>query len=255
MKVVIVGAGGVADSLSRAVKSVGHEILQIYSRSEQSAIRLSEVLSCSYTDEIENIDRTADLYIVSIKDSALSEIAERLVVGRENGFWVHTAGSMSMNVFGDVDRGVMYPMQTFTRGKIVDFDSVPCFIEANNSVNLNKLRDFTKSISRSVYEMSEEQRRYLHLAAVFCCNFTNHCCAIAEYMLAKKDIPFEVMLPLLDETVRKLHSVEPKVAQTGPAVRYDKNVMAKHEALLKDEELLEKIYKLMSEDIHRFSKA
>lgn len=252
MKVVIIGAGGVASSLAPAVKEAGHEILQIYSHTVSSAKTLADSVGCGSTIDIKELRNDADIYLVSIKDAALAEVGKALTKGRENALWVHTAGSMSMNVFGDVRRGVLYPMQTFSRSKKVCFRAVPCFIEASTESDKEILTNFARSLSDSVTPLDEDARKYLHLAAVFCCNFTNHCCAIAEEILLEKGIPFSVMLPLLDETVAKLHTVPPREAQTGPAVRYDKNVLTRQQTLLEDA-MAKDIYRLMSENIHRFS--
>ena len=166
-----------------------------------------------------------------------------------------TAGSMPMDTFTCPRRGVFYPMQTFSKQRIVDFSHIPLFIEASQEEDLQLLHSLADTITNSVYEMSSEDRKYLHVAAVFCCNFANHCSALSAKILEKHDIPFSVMLPLIDETTRKIHMIPPKDAQTGPAMRYDENVMNRHIAILQEEgeERMAEIYRLLSESIHQLS--
>ena len=152
---------------------------------------------------------------------------------------------MPLSVFDGYDchAGVLYPMQTFSMDREVNFREIPLFIEGADP----RIRAVAESLSAHVYELSTADRRYLHLAAVFACNFTNHCYALAADVLAQKGLPFDVMLPLIDETARKVHELHPTDAQTGPAVRGDQNVMDAQSALLDDR--LATIYMLMSESI------
>ena len=181
----------------------------------------------------------------------LSSVATSLQTGREGQLFVHTAGSVSMDVLPVERRGVFYPMQTFSKNKEVDFSVIPCFVEAKEKDDLQLLKTLAKTISDSVYELNSENRKYLHLAAVFCCNFANHCFSMGAELLKKHgNIPFNVMLPLIDETAAKLYSMSPREAQTGPAVRWDENVIAKQMQLLADTPDMQKMYELMSKSIH-----
>lgn len=141
-------------------------------------------------------------------------------------------------------------MQTFSKQREVDFREVPFFIEAKRPEDAELLKAVAGTLSDKVYEADSEQRRSLHLAAVFTCNFTNHMYALAAELLEKYHLPFDVMLPLIDETARKVHELAPRDAQTGPAVRYDENVMNKHLSMLAGSQALQEIYKLMSKSIH-----
>ena len=143
--------------------------------------------------------------------------------------------------------GVLYPMQTFSKEREVDFHQIPLFIEASDAESLQQIRVLADSVSQHVYELSTADRRYLHLAAVFACNFANHCYTLAADVLAQKGLPFDVMLPLVDETARKVHELHPVEAQTGPAVRGDQNVLAAQSALLDGR--LRTIYNIMSDSI------
>lgn len=141
-------------------------------------------------------------------------------------------------------------MQTFSKQREVNFEEVPFFVEANSQEDAELLKAIAGTLSEKVYEVTSEQRKSLHLAAVFTCNFTNHMYALAAELLDKYHLPFEVMLPLIDETARKVHELAPHDAQTGPAVRYDENVINHHLTMLEDTPKLQEIYKLISKSIH-----
>lgn len=213
---------------------------------------MADRLLVDYTIVPDEIRRDADLYIVALKDAVLRQLAPVLVKGREQALFVHTAGSMSMDLWkGLVKRyGVLYPMQTFSKQREVDFNTVPFFIEASAPAEVELLRMVAVRLSPKVYEVTSGQRRYLHLAAVFACNFANHMYALSSHILEKQGIPFEVMLPLIDETAGKVHELSPTQAQTGPAVRYDENVISKHLEMLADEESLQELYEKISKSIH-----
>lgn len=252
MKIVLIGAGNVATHLGRALQEAGYEVVQVYSRTEESASVLAGKLSAEYTVDIDMIRRDADLYIVALKDTALQELAGRLVKGREQALFVHTAGSMPMDLWKGyaLRYGVLYPMQTFSKQREVDFRTVPFFIEASSAGDLQLLHEVAGRLSPKVYEATSGQRKYLHIAAVFACNFTNHMYALSSHILEKQGIPFEVMLSLIDETARKVHELSPVQAQTGPAIRYDENVINKHLELLADAPPVQELYEKISKSIH-----
>ncbi len=249
-RIVLVGAGNLATNLGHALMQSGHTVAQVYSRTEESATALADRLHCAATTAIDGIFADADLYIVSIKDSALAEIAVTLTAVNPDALWVHTAGSMPMDTLPCRRRGVFYPMQTFSKQTIVEFRNIPIFLESSDADDMPLLRVLAENTSDSVYELDSDTRKHLHLAAVFCCNFANHCCTIAADVLSDKKIPFEVMLPLIDRTVEKLHTLTPLEAQTGPAVRYDTNVIDRHLHLLDARPDLQRIYEMMSKSIH-----
>ena len=147
--------------------------------------------------------------------------------------------------------GVFYPMQTFSKSREVDFKVIPCFIEGNDDYATKTLHELVSSISDRVYELSSDDRRYLHLAAVWACNFTNHCYEVSAEILEHHGIPFDVMLPLIDETAAKVHSMAPADAQTGPAIRFDENVIRAQAALMRDNPLQKDIYERLSMSIHQ----
>ena len=250
MKIVFIGAGNLATRLSLAMQRVGMQIGQVYSHTEASARQLATRLGCPWTNDLSALQEDGDLYVFSLKDTVLSDVISK--VKPNNGIWVHTAGSMSMSVFeGYAQRfGVLYPLQTFSKGRNVNFDVIPIFLEANTDKNADYLKNIASALSENVRFMSSEKRRSLHLAAVFACNFTNHIYTLSYKLLENESIPADVLLPLIDETVSKIHSMPPAAAQTGPAIRYDENVINKHLAMLDDPDM-QAIYRLLSQSIHK----
>ena len=250
MKIVFIGAGNLATRLSLAMQRVGMQIGQVYSHTEASARQLATRLGCPWTNDLSALQEDGDLYVFSLKDTVLSDVISK--VKPNNGMWVHTAGSMPMSVFeGYAQRfGVLYPLQTFSKGRNVNFDVIPIFLEANTDKNADYLKNIASALSENVRFMSSEKRRSLHLAAVFACNFTNHIYTLSYKLLENESIPADVLLPLIDETVSKIHSMPPAAAQAGPAIRYDENVINKHLAMLDDPDM-QAIYRLLSQSIHK----
>lgn len=246
-----------ATHLGKAIFEAGHDVVQVYSRTMQSASALASQLGAQPVAAIDEVRDDADVYIFSVKDSVLGELLPRVCRKSENQVFLHTAGSLPMSVFQGMalHYGVLYPMQTFSKQREVDFQSIPCFVEANDEFALRQIGDLAHQVSRRVYQLSSEDRKYLHLSAVFACNFVNHCYAISQDILHQHGIPFDVMLPLIDETAAKVHELTPKEAQTGPAVRYDSNVIRAQGSLLKANPIVKDIYDRMSMSIHQMQNA
>lgn len=254
MKIALIGAGNLATNLGRALVVAGNPVCQVYSRTQEHAETLGIRLGCGGVSDLGEVVTDADLYIVALKDSVLADLLPRLVSGRERALWVHTAGSVPMSVWSDLGLtryGVLYPMQTFSKAREVSFEEIPFFIEASGVGEQALLESLASSMSRRVCVADSGQRRALHLAAVFVCNFANALYTAGADLLAEQGLSFDVMLPLIDETTRKIHHLPPREAQTGPAVRNDRNVIDKHLALLDDHPDYRRLYDLMSEIIHR----
>lgn len=255
MRTVLIGAGRLATNLGRALTAAGHEVTCVYSRIMSSAEALARQLGATATNRVDAVPLDSDVFIVALKDSVLKDLLPTLVQGREQQLFVHTAGSMPMNLFqGLASRyGVFYPMQTFSKERLVDFQKISLFIEASDAQTLQRLRTLAGTLTPHVYELDSEGRRVLHLAAVFACNFVNHCYTLSAEVLDRRGLPFSVMLPLVDETARKVHDMDPREAQTGPAVRYDENVIRMQAAMLSDNPLVREIYERMSLSIRNAS--
>ncbi len=226
MRLTLIGTGNLGTNLHAALRKAGHEVTWLHGRSFEAQ------------------DVEGDLVIIAVKDDAIAAIANRLA--ETDKLVAHTSGSIPMTAIPCRRRGVFYPMQTFSRERIVDFRPIPVFLESDTDLPL--LQQLAASISHEVYQLNSEKRRLLHLAAVFACNFANHCYALSAEVLKEAGLPFEVMLPLIDETARKVHTMSPQSAQTGPAVRYDEGVISRHEQML--DGTTRDIYHLMSKSIH-----
>jgi predicted short-subunit dehydrogenase-like oxidoreductase (DUF2520 family) len=252
LQTVFAGAGNVATHLSAAMRNAGNTVVQVYSRTEESAQTLANRLQAEWTTDLKKLVPDADLYVFSLKDDVLAEAIVR--VRPNDALWIHTAGSISMDVFGHhVERcGVLYPLQTFSGKREVDFRHIPCFVEARLPADELLLCGIAGQISGNVQMLASEKRKYLHLAAVYACNFTAHMYAVAAKILEQQDISWEVLLPLIDETAAKVHALTPAQAQTGPAVRNDRRVMHMHEDMLADADM-KRIYQLISNHIYKES--
>ena len=254
MHIVFVGAGRLATNLAVALKEKGHMIEAVYSRTRESAEALASQVGGMATTDIRQLPQEADAFILSVKDAALPAVIAQLSEGREGQTFLHTAGSVPMSVFGSHRRhGVLYPMQTFSKERQVDFARIPFFIEGSEPETLQMAHRLAASLSSEVRELSSHERRFLHLAAVFACNFANHCYALSAEILERHGLPFSVMLPLIEETARKVETLSPRQAQTGPAIRYDENVIEAQKQLLADEPTMRDIYDLMSKSIHQLA--
>lgn len=249
-KVVVIGTGKVASHLTKALLSRGMDVAQIVARSEASAQRMMQVVGTNlpYTTQKLAVIQDADLYICSVKDDAITQAVEGIQIPKD-ALLVHTSGSTNSLVLAPyaANFGVLYPMQTFSYGKEVDFNKVALYIEANNDIFTNKLQVFANKLSPNVKVVSSDTRTKVHLAAVFACNFTNHLYSLAEKVLAKENLPFSDLLPLIDETTEKVHTLSPAEAQTGPAIRHDWPIIKKHLSQLKGKE--KNIYQLLTESI------
>lgn len=256
MNIALIGSGNLATHLGKSLHAAGHDIVQVYSHTMENASVLATTVGGAPTNNIENIVSTADVYILALKDSVLPDIIPQICKGKEKKLFFHTAGSMPMHIFQGMclHYGVLYPMQTFSKSREVSFMEIPVFIEGNDEFAQEKIHELAGSISEKIYYLTTENRKYLHLSAVWACNFANHCYDIAAEILEKNSIPFDVMLPLIDETAQKIHTLSPREAQTGPAVRYDENVIRSQAALMKDNPLLKDLYERMSLSIHRHQK-
>lgn len=258
MKISFVGSGNVATHLALAMKSAGHRIVAIYSRNAGNAAQLAERINSTDSGNPDETlaygyddfkDNGSDVYLISVKDDAVGELGRQLIPLAPDAIWAHTAGSLPMNTIVGKRIGVFYPMQTFSKSKPVDISKVSIFVESHTCEA--ELMALARSITHNAYRLDSEGRKHLHLAAVFACNFVNHCYALSEKILQQQGLPFDVMLPLIDETASKAHVMSPRDAQTGPAIRGDATIMNRQRELLKDDALAEDIYRLMSESIQR----
>ena len=249
MRIVLFGTGNVATRLGIALQAKNAEIVQFYGRNVSKASLLAEKLGCPFAASIDEIDTDAELYILAVSDEAIASAASCIPVG--NRMIVHTAGSVDMNVLAPyaADFGVLYPLQTLSISREADFTQVPFCIEANKASSLEKLSRLASLLSEKVVSIGSEQRRQLHLAAVFVCNFVNHFYAIGEKLIEEKQLDFDLLKPLILETALKAMQHSPLTVQTGPAIRGNKSIMDQHLMMLSDHPEWQNLYSLISKDI------
>lgn len=249
MRVVIIGAGNVATVLGRRIKNAGHEILQVISRSADSATALAAELGCSATNNFADIDKTGDLFLVAMSDGALNELKEKINVGDK--IVVHTAGSVCKDVLKDVsiNYGTLYPLQSLRKEKKDDSIVIPLLIDAINEYSIKIINDFASSISNVVSYTQDEQRMKLHVGAVLTSNFANHLYCLAQDFCNQENVDFALLQPLIEETAARLKSHSPCDMQTGPAARKDVLTLDKHLRLLTAHPKLRTLYLRMTDSI------
>lgn len=246
MQIVLIGSGNVAFHLAKAFSEAQIPISQIFGRNTTELQKISEQFSIPFSTETL---ADADLYIISVSDSSIAEVSA--LIKNKNVLVAHTSGSVSREALsGNYRKSVFYPLQTFSKSKNLDYSKIPFFIDAENENDEEILKNLASKISKNVMLANDEKRKYIHLTAVFACNFVNHLYARAKEISDSQGITFDYFLPLIDETTQKIHELEPKLAQTGPAIRNDEKVLKLHESLLTDEEKL-KIYKTLNESIKK----
>ena len=250
LKITMLGSGNVATHLSFALISGGHKIKEVYSRNVENARELAQNCDAIPIDDISKLNNNSDLYIIAISDKAIGNLISK--ADFTNKRVVHTAGSVSLNIFPKSieNFGVFYPFQTFSKKREVQFSDVPICIEANTTDFEDFLLALAKQLSNRVLKLDSEQRKYLHLSGVFACNFVNHLYYIAGNILAKNNVDGSLLTSLIRETSDKIKELAPFDAQTGPAVRNDKESIKKHLDLLSSSPEYQQIYKLLSNDIY-----
>lgn len=243
--VVIIGSGNVAQHLIKALyKNSFYTIIQCFTRNRDS---VSHLLDDALITNDYNLIKPADVYIISVSDAAVAQVSSALCF--ENKLVVHTSGSISINELDSKNRrGVLYPLQTFSKNKELNYNQIPFCIEAENNTDYLLLEKLAQSISSNVYSTTSQQRASLHIAAVFVSNFVNHLYEIGNQICTEKNVSFEILKPLIEETAQKIKTISPKEAQTGPAKRQDTIIINKHLQMLTQQNHKE-IYKLLTQSI------
>jgi predicted short-subunit dehydrogenase-like oxidoreductase (DUF2520 family) len=252
-KITIIGAGNVATHFAKAFVDAGKEIVQVFSRKLSRAEELASRCGAAAINEISEINQEVDLIVIAVSDDALVEVVNQMNIG--NAIVVHTSGSVSMDVLGPFGNniGVFYPLQTFSKDRAIRFNEVPLCLEAKLIENLELMKTLAISISNRIYFIDSVQRKKLHLAAVFACNFPNFLYSIAENYLKENGLSFDMMKPLIIETAEKAKAISPSKAQTGPAFRKDKKIIDKHIQMLSDNDDFREVYELLSKKIIGFT--
>ena len=249
--ITLIGSGNVATHLGLSLVKKGFKIIQVWSRTRKNAEILAKKLDSNATESINNLENT-DLYILAVKDDFLKSIIKQL--DKKTNI-IHVSGSINIEIFNKNFKqyGVLYPLQTFNKDINIDFSSTPICIEANTNRFQNQLLDIGRKLSNTVVIMNSERRKKLHIAAVFACNFTTHMFSISDTILHKENIDFQLLLPLINQTVKKLNHHRPAELQTGPAIRKDRKLIKEHINSIPDKETRE-LYKIISNSIMQKNK-
>ncbi|HQZ25960.1 MAG TPA: DUF2520 domain-containing protein [Flavobacterium sp.] len=250
IKVVLIGSGNVAHHLIEAfAKSKIVEVTQVFSRQKESVSPLFD--SNKITDDYNNLAK-ADLYIIAVSDDAIATVSSQLTF--KNRLVVHTSGSVSLDVLDKKNRkGSFYPLQTFSKKKAVDFSQIPICLESENDSDFELLDKVAQSISNTVFKINSEQRKALHVSAVFVNNFVNHLYQMGNEICEANKVPFQILKPLILETANKVMTLSPAAAQTGPAIRNDKQTIASHLDFLLEENQ-KNIYTILTQSIQNNGK-
>lgn len=250
IKVSIIGSGNVARHLIAAfTKSDTVEIVQVYVRNPETIV--PGIAFDKITNDSNSLEE-ADIYIIAVSDNAIAGVSIDLPF--VNRLVVHTSGSVALEALSEKNRkGVFYPLQTFTKGKEVDFREIPLCIETQFGADYQLLERTARAISDKVFAINTEQRKALHVAAVFVNNFTNHMYALGNQICTDNRVPFEILQPLIKETAEKITVLSPEEAQTGPARRNDTATIQAHLAFLSDENQ-KNIYSLLTQSIQNNGK-
>ncbi len=252
MKVVIIGSGNVAHVLGQIIAQNGHNIIQIAGRNKKKVDDLASLLHTSGINRFSDLSASADIYILAVSDTALTELRSWLPP-IEKGIVVHTAGAVNILVLKEIAAryGVLYPLQSLKSGN-ADYPEIPFLTDADSSDTLSEIQLFASSLSTRVIAADDEVRLKLHTTAVVVNNFTNYLYSLAEEFCTQEGLDFSLLLPLLNETVKRLALYPARSMQTGPAIRNDRLTMDKHLSVLQSYSELTQIYQDFSLRIARF---
>lgn len=245
-----IGSGNVASHLAIALFRNNFSIKQVFSKSFKNANSLAKKVNAQPIESLSQLSNNAELYIIAVPDDAIENIVNQFPF--KDKLVVHTSGSVNLDSFSKKQFqhfGILYPLQTFSKKIAVDFKHIPFCLEANTSANLKVIEKITKQLSDKVYHVNSEQRKLLHLAAVFACNFSNNMYQIAFDICQQNQLNFDILKPLIVETANKIVNQTPLEAQTGPAKRNDVKTIEKHLALLDNQKKYQEIYRLVTENI------
>jgi len=248
-RIGFIGAGRVAWHLAPALKNSGQQIVQVISRSLSSAKKLGDRAGCSYSDDLRQLDHTIEILFLTVGDDALVNLIGEIADFK--GMVVHTSGTFPSMAFqtSKLRFGVFYPLQTFTMERPLDMSGVPVFIEGCDPAAAGMLTELASGFSCEIHHVTEEERKWIHLAGVWASNFTNHMLGNAYDIMNNHSLPVQWLRPLIQETFEKALVLDPKPSQTGPAIRHDQNTLASHLNMLSYSIELKELYDRISRSI------
>ena len=246
----LAGSGNVATHVGKALTSAGYEGKVVHSGKYNNAVKLADELKCGVADSAESLaESEADLLIIALPDVKIPSFIKK--ISHTSSLVVHTSGTTSIDVLADTfdEYGVFYPLQTFSKNAALDFNEIPLCIEGSSTTTVSRLKEVANRLSSTVREIDSDQRAYLHLAAVFVNNFTNHLLAEAENLCQENEVDFKLLEPLARETVRKAFLYGGYESQTGPARRGDSVILDRHYEMLENNPVLQELYNKIAASI------
>lgn len=251
----VIGSGNVAWHLSQALVQAGHRFHEVYSRNEKSGKELSQKFSGSFNPSLDFSESPAELFILAVPDSAIPLVASSLKMP-STAILLSVSGSFPLKRLLTFSKkvAVFYPLQTFSKESALEYNNIPFLIEADDSEIAEVVTKLAKDISDTVYQIDSATRKKIHVAAVFASNFTNYMLSVSHDLLKKEQVEFNILKPLVFETLQKAFSIGPHKSQTGPAIRGDFETWQNHLQLLDKEEDLKNIYNMMSHQINKLMK-
>ena len=249
IRIVLIGSGNVSWHLGFAFRNAGLEIVQLRNRSSDSGQALANDLGTIFISDFQKELPTCEFVVVAVRDSILATVLNSIRCA--GAVVLHTSGTQGLDIFPEHLKkcGILYPLQTLTKGVQVDLRRSPLLIEASDEKTVSQVKDLAGRISEIVHVMSTEQRRVLHISGIFINNFTNHMVARAFDFLDSNKLDRSLLLPLFEETINKLELVSPYEAQTGPARRNDLETIRRHIEILSGNPQMKKLYRLMTDSI------
>ena len=250
--VSFIGSGNLAWHLAPALDNLGFVVKEVFSARPKNATALTDRLyQAEVVTSLDFSDSPSRVFFIAVSDEAIGDVAKDLILP-EGSLLVHTSGSQPLSILQYAEAsqtGVFYPLQTFTKARPVDFKNVPVFIEASDAAAEKQLVSMARGLTKKFKKITSEERKALHVAAVFASNFPNHMIRIAKTLMEDRDMNFDWLKPIILETINKALAVGPEYSQTGPAVRGDLEILDQHLAYLKDEKAIAKIYEIVSQHI------
>ena len=253
-KISLIGSGKTATALGMSLAAAGHTFVQVWSRTDANAMELAKKVKATATIDLTAVNNEADIYIIAVKDDAISEVASQLNIGKK--IVAHTSGIKSKSALTGVSEnyGIFYPFVSMIKESTTDFKKALLMIEGSNDHTVEVLRSLANTISDNVRTVEEDQRQSLHLAAVFAHNFTNHMYVAAEKILSDKGLRFDELRPLIAAHIANVQQLSPANLQTGPAIRHDNTTINTHLHLLDPHSELKQLYKTMTAAIQQWHK-
>lgn len=249
MNIVILGSGNAATHFGQVFQQIGHQIVQVYSKTKANADALAFALQCPSTNHLGQVVQDADLYLIAVSDQSIASVVERMPKDIR-GIVTHCSGATDMSILGRFKHyGVIYPPQSLSKSKSIDFSSIPFCVEGDTESTSDTLLRLAQTFSAKSIPCNSQQRLAIHLSSVLVNNFPNILYQIAYELLEEHNLSFDLVRPIIRETAEKVQNNVPITVQTGPAIRGDETTQQKHLKFISNRPDLQQIYQLLSHQI------